>query len=190
MRSVIRFERWVLFPLAIGFILLALTNVIRADWIGGTIAFVAVPVLGVIGRSMKRGRAEARQTGGDHRIPEDSGGSHGLTQAESLLLTKGLAYATVTLTFAVVALAMYPGTHRWWVVTLCGAGAATLFPLLCKLVVQLIPLLFAGKGRNKSSLLPETITCPHCSASMSLDEEERWIKCFVCPQCDSQIDLR
>jgi hypothetical protein len=190
MKSVIRFERWVLIPLDIAFALLALTYFIGADWIGGILAVAAVLVMGLIGRSLQRGRTAAQRLRGDHQVQEDSGDFHGLTQAESLLVTKGLAYSTPTLTIAVVALAMHYGTFRWWVIALCGTGVAALFLLLSKIVVQLVPMVFAGNARKKSSLLPETITCPHCSAAMSLDEEERWIKCFVCPQCDGQIDLR
>ena len=39
-------------------------------------------------------------------------------------------------------------------------------------------------------LLPPKINCPHCRASLSLDEEERTFKRFKCPACKKKIDLR
>jgi hypothetical protein len=39
-------------------------------------------------------------------------------------------------------------------------------------------------------MLPPTIDCPHCDASLSLDDRERAVKRFVCPACKMKIDLR
>lgn len=54
--------------------------------------------------------------------------------------------------------------------------------------------LCSGKGdpmpRFLTELLPPNINCPHCHASMALDEEERTFKRFKCPACKKKIDLR
>jgi len=38
-------------------------------------------------------------------------------------------------------------------------------------------------------MLPPNIKCPHCNASMTLDEQERVEKIFQCPACKKAIDL-
>jgi DNA-directed RNA polymerase subunit RPC12/RpoP len=39
-------------------------------------------------------------------------------------------------------------------------------------------------------LLPPDVDCPHCGASLALDEEERTHKRFKCPACKKKIDMR
>jgi len=40
-----------------------------------------------------------------------------------------------------------------------------------------------------SGILPVDIECPHCGASMKLDDQERIEKKFDCPACNNAIDL-
>jgi hypothetical protein len=44
--------------------------------------------------------------------------------------------------------------------------------------------------RFLTELLPPNVNCPHCGASMALDDEERTFKRFKCPACRKKIDLR
>jgi hypothetical protein len=43
--------------------------------------------------------------------------------------------------------------------------------------------------RLRTEMLPPTIKCPHCSAKMDLDEQERVTRLFDCPACMKRIDL-
>ena len=44
--------------------------------------------------------------------------------------------------------------------------------------------------RFLTELLPPNVDCPHCNASLALDEEERAFKRFRCPACKKKIDMR
>lgn len=148
MVSVTRFERWILLPLDAVFSVLALVYLVRAEWFGGIVALTVLLVMVSIGRSLNRNKTDALSARGDNPGLRERYVPGHLTESESLLVTKALAYSTPALTIAVVVLAIYSGVNNIWVITIGGLGTAVVYLLLAKVVVQLVPLVIARKRRN------------------------------------------
>ena len=188
MTSDIVFKRWILWPVAAGFVVLGGMYFMRGEWFGGAFSIAVTVSLGMIARALAAPvmirQEPARE---DQKIALEG---EGFSEAESQVLTKGLVYSELALIVAIIVLTLYSVSDRWWIVGIAGISVAVLFPKVSLFVVVHVQRMVSAGKEIGRSLLPPAIDCPRCSANMLLDDDERATKYFVCPGCSPEIDLR
>jgi|GEM_PF-1689964 len=190
MRNVNRFRRWILFPLLSAFVFGSGLNAYKRHWFEAAVLLAVAFLLYVVERSLKW-QSTVKSGAGRERVQEYIDPAGGASEIESQILTRALIFSTLTLSIATVLLAIYSAVDVWWVAGLKGLCIAVFYPFVSILILIRMPHMFVKNNIDLPfSILPRSIDCPHCSANMLLDEQERITKIFMCPGCDMKIDLR
>jgi hypothetical protein len=144
MRRIITFEKFILFPLDLTFIFLALMFFIRGDWFGGIFAIIVSLAMGIIGQSLHKNKTAAQLLRGEHLIPDETEQRSRISPIESHLLGKALVQSTIVLTIAMTVLTIHSTSEQWWIVALKAIGVAILFPVISIFFILVFPKFIDG----------------------------------------------
>ena len=149
MKRIIRFERYILIPLDVAFIVLTVLYFFQGDWFGGIIAVIVSLLIGIIGQALHKNKTTVQLLRGEHLIPEEGERSDRISRIESHLLGKAMVYTTIVLTVTTILFGIHSQTAEWWLVATKALGVAILFPILSVFFILFFPK-FINSLRGRS----------------------------------------